>query len=436
LPIGRFLDVFAALPWRTAVKYLVLVGDGMADYPIAELGGKTPIEAANTPAMDRLAATGIVGLFCPIPDGLPPGSDIGNLSLFGYNPRTTFTGRAPLEAANQGIPIADNQVVFRCNLVTLENGRMRDFTADHISSEEGAQLIAALNEAFADEPVVFHPGVSYRHLAVVSSRNPVHKRQLAGLTCEPPHNITDQEYRPYFPQGTDAAVELRDWMERSQLTLRGHEVSEARQQAGKLPATSVWLWGQGVAPDMRSYAELYGKTGAVVSAVDLVNGIGRCAGFEVVPVEGATGYLDTNYGGKVAAALAALARVDVVYLHVEAPDETSHQGRLDLKLQAIEDFDAQVVAPCAQALAAREDVRLLVAPDHITALSTKTHAGGPVPFVIEGAGIAASGAPGYSERSAAASGVLVAEGYQLVQRWLAPAPITGQALAFEAATVK
>lgn len=399
------------------MKYLILVGDGMADFPIPELDGKTPLEAARTPAMDRLAQGGLVGLFRPIPDGLPPGSDIGNLSLFGYNPRTTFTGRAPLEAANQGLPIADDQVVFRCNLVTLEDGRMRDFTADHISSEEAATIVAALNEAFATEQVSFHAGVSYRHLAVVTARDHEHKQALASAICEPPHNITDKEYEPWLPSGAGAEL-LKAWMLRSHDILRRHPVHGDRVRRGKLPATSIWLWGQGVSPAMQTYQELYGKRGAVVSAVDLVNGIGRCAGFEVMKVRGVTGYLDTNYVGKVDAALSALERVDVVYLHVEAPDETSHEGDLGLKLRAIEDFDAQVVAPCAAKAVERGDVRILVAPDHVTALSTKTHAGGPVPFVIYGPGIPATGAAAYHEGTAASAGVLVAEGYTLVRRWL------------------
>lgn len=409
------------------MKYLILVGDGMADFPIPKLEGKTPLQAAHTPAMDALAQSGLVGLFCPIPDGLPAGSDIGNLSLFGYNPRTTFSGRAPLEAANQGLPIGDDQIVFRCNLVTLENGRMRDFTADHISSEEGAELIAALNEAFRGEPIQFHAGVSYRHLAMVTAANDTQKSALATATCEPPHNITDQEYEPWLPSGADSEP-LRAWMERSRQILKDHPVNHARQSAGKLPATSIWLWGQGVAPEMKTYDALYSKRGAVVSAVDLVNGIGRCAGFQVLKVPGATGYLDTNYAGKVEAALTALNEVDVVYLHLEAPDETSHEGVLSKKLQAIEDFDAQVVAPCAAAAAERGDVRLLVAPDHVTALSTKTHAGGPVPFVIHGPGIPATGARAYHEVTASASGILVQEGYALVRRWLDDRPIAAEEL--------
>ena len=270
--------------------------------------------------------------------------------------------------------------------------------------------------------MVFHSGVSYRHLAVVTARDESERQTLATLECEPPHNITGQEYESWLPRG-DAAGPILEWMNKSQHILRDQPANVARQRAGKLPATSIWLWGQGVAPDMKTFADKYGLSGAVVSAVDLVNGIGRCAGFEVVKVPGATGYLDTNYDGKVAATLSALDRVDVVYLHLEAPDETSHEGRLDRKIQAIEDFDSRVVAPCLARAVESGDVRILVAPDHITALSTKTHAGGPVPFVVYGPGVPASGVNGYHEKTGADSGILVGEGYALIERWLDPAPI-------------
>lgn len=398
------------------MKYLVLLGDGMADFPLEELGGRTPLEAAHTPAMDSVARDGVTGLFCPIPDSLPPGSDIGNLSVFGYDPRETFSGRAPIEAARQGIRLAENQVAFRCNLVTLDNGRMQSFTSGHISTPEAVRLIAALNEAFADQPVEFHSGVSYRHLAIVTADG-LDVRDLVAVQCTPPHDISDQEYEPHLPRG-GAQDFVRTLMQRSRPVLAHHPVNDLRTAEGKPPATSIWLWGQGQAPRMQSYADRFGLTGAVISAVDLVKGIGICAGLEAIDVPGATGYLDTNYQGKVDAALDALERVDFVYLHVEAPDETAHEGRTDLKIRAIEDFDSRVVAPCLERARQRGDVRVLVAPDHITAISTRTHAGGPVPFALSGPDIAASGAPGYSEREAAATGIVVSEGHTLVLRML------------------
>lgn len=394
------------------MKYLVLLGDGMADFAIPELGGRTPLEAAKTPAMDEIARRGICALFKPIPDDLPPGSDIGNLSLFGYNPHETFTGRAPLEAARQGILLNEDEVAFRCNLVTLEDGAMRSFTSGHISTEEAAQIIPRLNEAYADLPVKLHTGVSYRHLSIIKARD-LSIDELTAVECEPPHNITDRAYAPYVPGGRAGAF-LRTLMERSQTVLADHPVSRARRARGDLAPTSVWLWGQGRSPKMRTFRDRFGIEGAVVSAVDLVNGIGVCAGLEVLHVSGATGYLDTNYEGKVSAALAALERVDFAYIHLEAPDESSHEGKLDLKLRAIEDFDSRVVAPCLDFALKRGDVRIAVAPDHITALSTKTHAGGPVPFAMFGPGVVPDTTSVYSEPEAAKTGIVFPNGYELV----------------------
>lgn len=398
------------------MKYLVLIGDGMADFPLEELGGRTPVEAAATPAMDDIARSGITGLFNPIPDGLPPGSDIGNLSLFGYDPRETFSGRAPIEAARQGILLAENEVAFRCNLVTLGDGVMKSFTSGHISSEEAAQLIAALNENLSDLPVKFHSGVSYRHLAIVSAPNGS-VESLATVTCTPPHDISEKPYEPHLPQG-DASDLVRELMQRSRAVLKGHPVNEARLANGKPAATSIWLWGQGRTPRMNSYKERFGLTGAVISAVDLVKGIGVCAGLEIIDVPGATGYLDTNYEGKVQAGLEALERLDFAYIHLEAPDETAHEGKTDLKIQAIEDFDRRVVAPCLEFARKRGDVRVLVAPDHVTAISTRTHAGGPVPFAMCGPGIEPCGATAYSEKDAAATGIHITEGHQLLPRMM------------------
>jgi 2,3-bisphosphoglycerate-independent phosphoglycerate mutase len=403
------------------VKHLVLIGDGMADYPLDALDGRTPIEAAATPAMDRLVAQGTIGQYCPIPEGMPPGSDIGNLSLFGYDPRATFSGRAPMEAANQGLALAADEVAFRCNLVTLADGRMHDFTSGHITTDESRTLIAALNEALAAEfPVAFNTGVSYRHLAVVRAGAAASDNALAAAQCTPPHDITGQDYAGYLPEG-EASTLIRAMMDRSRAVLAGHPVNVDRIARGLNPATSIWLWGQGRAPKMARYAELYGKTGAVVSAVDLVKGIGVCAGLQVLDVPGATGWLDTNYAGKVSAALGALETLDVAFIHVEAPDETAHQGRIDLKMQAIDDFDRHVVAPCLAWAERRGDTRVLVAPDHFTLISTKTHAGGPVPFALYGPGVPASGQTAYSEGVAATSGILIRDGHRLVRAFLGDA---------------
>ena len=266
------------------MKFLILVGDGMADFPLPELGGRTPLEVAATPAMDAVARDGETGLFYPVPEGLPAGSDIGNLSLFGYNPRETYTGRAPLEAANQGIEMSADQVAFRCNLVTLRNGLMEDFTSEHISSQEAAELIAHLNACLSGYPVRFYPGVSYRHLSIVTAR-PALLENLVRLDCTPPHDITGKAYETYLPSGPGAELIL-DLMTQSMRVLAGHAVNQARLEGGKRPATSIWLWGQGRPATLASYKSRFGIDGAVISAVDLVKGIGVCAGLEILDVPG------------------------------------------------------------------------------------------------------------------------------------------------------
>lgn len=406
------------------MKYIVLLGDGMADWPLEAYGGRTPIEIAKTPAMDRAAALGTLGLFAPIPEGFPPGSDIGNLSCFGYDPRETFSGRAPMEAANQGIPLADNEVCFRCNLVNVQDETMVDFTAGHIPSDEAAEVIAALNQTLANEfPVKFYPGVSYRHLAIVPASEAAGLNELTALQCEPPHNITDQGIAKYLPSGKGEAL-ARAMMLRSREIIAQHPVVAKRVGRGELPPTQIWLWGQGKAPIMKTYQELYGLTGAVISAVDLVNGIGKLAGLDVITVPGATGWIDTNYEGKITQGLAALDTRDFVYIHLEAPDETAHQGRADLKIQAIEDFDARIVAPALAYLEANPETRILICPDHFTTIQTKTHASGPVPFVMCGAGIAHNGHTAYSEKEAEKTGLCVAEGFSLLRRMLAKSDAT------------
>jgi len=394
------------------LKYLILVGDGMADYPLPDLEGRTPLEAANIPAMDEIARIGASGMFWPIPDGLPAGSDIGNLSLFGYDPHETFTGRAPLEAANQGITLKPDQIAFRCNLVTLQDHIMHDFTSGHISSEEAAQLIADLDSQLVRFSAHFSPGVSYRHLIIITADQDV-LSDLQDLSCTPPHDITGRPVADYLPKGK-GSEQLLELMEASWPVLADHPVNCARIDAGKPAATSIWLWGQGRTPSMSSYRERFDLSGAVISAVDLIRGIGVCSGLEVVNVPGATGYLDTNYEGKVSAALEALDRLDFVYLHVEAPDETSHEGRIDLKIRAIEEFDSKVVSPCFEHVRAKGDCRLLVAPDHVTSIQTRTHAGGPVPFALCGAGVPPDRVTAFSERAADLSGIRLTKGHTLV----------------------
>lgn len=408
------------------MKYIVLLGDGMADHPLDACDGKTAIEAAHTPNMDRIAAMGCCGLFYPIPEGMPPGSDVGNLSVFGYDPRVSFSGRAAIEAVNQGIHLADDEVAFRCNLVTLANGIMQDFTSGHITNEEAAAIIETCNETLANEfPITFHAGVSYRHTGVMKESDRCTVADLVATVCEPPHNITDQEYEQYLPAGPAEAL-LREMMIASERVLASHPVNEARRAAGKPAATALWPWGQGRALTLTSYQEMFGVTGAVISAVDLVKGIGCCAGLEPLNVPGATGWIDTNYEGKVAAALNALNRHDFVYLHVEAPDEASHQGDVALKIQAIEEFDTRIVAPFLLYLETRPETRLLVAPDHFTLISTKTHAGGAAPFAVCGHGIAPDNTACYGENEASRSGIRVQDGFRLMHHFIREHPLALQ----------
>ena len=369
-------------------KYLIMVGDGMADFPIAELGGKTPLEHASTPNMDSVAASGRVGLLAAIPDGFLPGSDIGNMSLMGYDPAKYFSGRAPIEAASMGIALGTDDVAFRCNLVTIDNGVMLDYSAGHISTPAARKIVSALQEALGSDTVKFHPGVSYRHLLTI-------KNTGAKLVCTPPHDITGQKVEAYLPQGNDGRDYVLSIMDKAR------EVIANLKSRDENVATDIWLWGQGPAVTLPSLKQRYGLTGSVISAVDLVRGLGKLAGLTVRTVDGATGYLGTNYAGKVAAAKSAFeSGEDFVYLHVEAPDETSHEGVLGKKIQAIEEFDKYVVGEMLKYQSQNPDLRIAVSPDHVTALSTRTHDASPVPFCMSGPEIKVDGANQYNEKSA------------------------------------
>jgi 2,3-bisphosphoglycerate-independent phosphoglycerate mutase len=385
-------------------KYLIAVGDGMADFPVPSLNGKTPLESAATPNMDRVAATGRIGLLSTIPPGFLPGSDIGNMSLLGYDPRRYFSGRAPIEAASMGIPLGPDDVAFRCNLVTIVDGVMKDYSAGHISTEAARAVIGALQESLGiDGELKFHPGVSYRHIVTV-------KKIGAKLSCTPPHDITGQKIDSYLPEGGAAGDReyVLSLFERAKKVIFDMKKTTAGIDIDHA-ATDIWLWGQGPAVALPTLRERYGMTGSVISAVDLVRGLGKLAGLTVRLVDGATGYLGTNYAGKVAAAKAAFdSGEDFVYLHIEAPDETSHEGSLEKKIRAIEEFDKYVVGEMLEYQSENPTLRIAVSPDHITALSTKTHDASPVPFCICGEGIKAGNADRYCE--AEAKGVNPIEG--------------------------
>ncbi|MDW7646222.1 MAG: cofactor-independent phosphoglycerate mutase [Desulfuromonadales bacterium] len=395
------------------MKYVVLLGDGMADEPLEELGGKTPLEHAHTPRMDSLAKTGQLGLAETIPPGFHPGSDVANLSVFGYDPSRCYSGRSPLEAASMGVELGPQDVAFRCNLVTLtpHAGRiyMGDFSAGHITTPEATELIRSLQEELGDEEFQFYPGVSYRHLMVWRGGKDK-------LKFTPPHDISGQSIENYLPEG-EGADKLIYLMTSSQLLLKNHPVNRQRGLNGQDMANSIWLWGHGRAPSLPTMGEKFGISGAVISAVDLIKGIGIYAGLDIINVPGATGYIDTNYRGKAEYALEALKTRDFVYLHVEAPDEAAHAGSLKDKIQAIEDFDREVVGRVLDGLPALGDFRVLVLSDHPTPVARMTHTSDAVPFILyssQGEFSASGQAEGYGERAAKASGLVVRQGHQLM----------------------
>jgi len=400
-------------------KYMVLLGDGMADYPIAELGGKTPLQAANIPNLDRLSQQGKLGLVRTVPLGLAPGSDVANLSIFGYDPALYFTGRASLEAASMGVKLAPNDVAFRCNLLTISRREseafMDDFSAGHISTEEARQIIMDIEKVLGSPQFNFYPGVSYRHLLVWRNGG----RSLS-LKTTPPHDITGKHIVEYLPRG-EGEEEICGLMEEAQKFLQNHPVNQARQKSGKKPANAIWLWGQGKAPSLLPITKRFGLEGSVISAVDLMKGIGFYAGLQIINVPGATGYLDTNYAGKAEYALREISKKDFVYVHVEAPDEASHNGNLEDKIQAIEEFDGKIVGPVLQGLQTYENFRLLVLPDHPTPLVLKTHSSEPVPFVIfssEDAGKTPKKERFFDEISAQKAGLFIDRGHELLEKFI------------------
>jgi 2,3-bisphosphoglycerate-independent phosphoglycerate mutase len=394
------------------MKYIILQGDGMADYPLEILGGKTPLEAAKTPNMDWLAAHGVFGIAHVIPEGFPPGSDVGNMSIMGYDPVVYHTGRSPLEAASMGVQLGPNDIAFRCNLVTIRgessDAVMEDFTSGHISTEEAADIIRELDRQLGGDGIEFFPGVSYRHLMVWRGGK-------EKMVTTPPHDITDQKIASYLPKG-EGADRLLQLMKSSRAILDNHPVNKRRRTEGKRPATTIWLWGQGKAPALPPLTERYGIQGGVISAVDIIHGLGVYAGLERIDVPGITGFLDTNYQGKGEYAVNSLKKNDFVFVHVEATDEAGHMGDVAAKIQAIEDFDAKVVGTVLEGMAGRKDWRVLLMPDHPTAIALKTHVAEPVPFVLYSAEAPRNnGAVGYNERDALRTGIIVKKAYRLME---------------------
>lgn len=400
------------------MKYAIVIPDGCADDPVASLGGRTPLEAARLPNMDRVVRLGVTGTANNVPRPLTPASDVATLSLCGYDPLAVYTGRAPLEAAAMGVTLGPDDWAIRCNLVHAPDGRMRSFTSGHVSSADGGALIRALQEAFAGREVAggrleFHAGVSYRNLLVWRGGGE-YAAPFAGTTGQPPHDVPDQPLADHSPKGPGKDI-LVGLMEASKAIIAAHPVTVRRLAAGEQAATQIWLWGLGQAPTLEPFAATYGPRGAIISAVDLVRGVGSLIGWRRIDVPTATGYLDTDYAAKGRVAAESLQHFDLVCVHVEAPDEASHEGRADAKVEALERIDRDIVGPLLDALPEHGDYRLLVEPDHRTTLATRAHAYGAVPFAACGHGITPGGAGQYDERTAAA-GRAFDPGWQLM-RW-------------------
>ncbi len=391
-------------------KYVIIVPDGAADEPIEQLGGKTAFEAAEIPNIDRIAMEGRQGIVRTVPEGLEPGSDVAQMSLLGYDPRKFYSGRAPIEAAAKSIPLAGRDWVFRCNLVTLADGKMADHSAGHISTEEGSRLIQELAGQVGREGLEFHTGVSYRHLLVFRDMD-------FDVRTYPPHDHIGQAVEKILPRGKGADL-LRDLMARSAAFFEGHDINRVRRDLGENPVSSIWLWGQGRQAMLESFHKRFGLSGAAITAVDLVRGLARLIGFDVVEVPGATGVFDTNYQGKADAAIKALEDHDLVFVHIEAPDEASHEGNAEIKMKALERIDRFIVGPVLEALRQYPEWRIMVIPDHPTPVRTCGHSAEPVPFAMSGVEAAGVLKEPFSEAHAASSGLRIENGHELMEYFL------------------
>jgi len=394
------------------MKYCIIVPDGAADYVVPRLEKRTPLQAARTPNMDRAASEGMLGQACHVPKRMTAGSSVAMMSVVGYNPAIEFTGRAPLEAADMGLELARGQWAVRCNLITRNIDSIADFTAGHISTAESALLIAALNETFADEPVSFHVGTGYRHIMLYDGP------EALTIDTTPPHDIVGEPVKRYLPKGPAGQV-LQDLMDRATPVLERHDVNSVRVDLGSNPANAIWLWGQGVKPTLEPFAERFGIRGAAISAVNLVRGIAKLIQWDTILVPGATAYTDTDYAAKGRYAADALAEYDLVLVHIEAPDEASHEMDVMAKIRAIESIDAEIVGPVmALADTTDMDLRVLIEPDHITSIADGRHKRDPVPFAMWGAGIGARSGRPYNELTASRTEISFPDGHQLMANFL------------------
>lgn len=399
------------------MKYIVFLGDGMADYKLEELGNKTPLDVANKPNIDEIASKSVAGIVTTVPTGLKPGSDVANLSAMGYDPQKYYTGRSPLEAVSVGVPLNDEDITFRVNLVTLSNEEnyedktMIDYSSDEITTPEAHELIKAIAEKLDNEEYQFFPGFSYRHILV---------RRNGKLTYDltPPHDISGRKIKDYLPKGENADIIL-DFMKKSVEILKNHPVNLDRIKRGLRPATSAWVWGEGSKAVLPEFESLHSIKGGVVSAVDLIKGIAISAGLESVDVEGATGNIHTNFDGKAQAAIDLLKRNDFIYIHLEAPDECGHRGELENKIKSIELIDEKIVKPVMDYIKSTgEDYKVLIMPDHPTPIALKTHVMDPVPFVMYDSRNEAKGVEKYNEDNCKATGLHIDEGYKLMKKFI------------------
>ncbi len=402
---------------KEAMKYVIIIPDGCADYPVESLGGKTPLQAAQTPNMDAIAKRGLVGQSDNVPRHLPAGSEVANMTLFGYDPNRYFTGRAPIEAAAQGIVLGPLDWAIRCNTVTIVDQVMKDFTADHASNEEAREVLKSVQEAIGNPSLEFTPGVSYRNLLIYRGKASEAVPFSGDSKTSAPHDLTDGSVIDDFPRGPGCDL-LSDWMQRSAEVLADHPVNKRRIAEGRLPISHLWLWGLGKTPTLESFASRFQKTGAMITAVDLLRGLAALVGWDRIEAPGATGYLDTDYASKGRTAIEALSKYDLVCVHIEAPDEASHEGRVEEKIKALEAIDRDIVGPILKALEQYPEHRILITPDHPTPVSTKKHSHGWVPFTIAGSGVHPDASSTYNEVSASQSGLKIPNGWELMPRFM------------------
>ncbi len=394
------------------MKYAIVLTDGAADEPIEKLGGRTPLDVAKKPNIDWISANGQQGVVVTVPKGFSPGSDVATLSLFGYDPRLCYTGRAPLEAAAQGIATTPDQLIFRCNFVTITDGAMDDFTAGHISQKEADILVADLNAKLGGPKCRFHTGVSYRNLMIASDVGDM------APVCVPPHDIPGEPISKHLPRGPGSDW-VRGMMDRAHELLINHDINLVRRDLGENPATHIWLWGQGRPSTLESFEGRYGVRGGVIAAVDLIRGIAKSADMRVIDVPGATGYLDTNYAAKGEYAVRALDVMNLVIVHIEAPDEAGHQGDAREKTLALERIDQHIVGPLLNKLKQFDEWRILVAPDHPTPVERRVHTADPPPFCVAGSGIAPNNSKSFSESNARETQLVIEPGFELTKRFVA-----------------